>query len=33
MRTWQGLPVEHDFDLHYYKNRNGTLKYIKDFTA
>jgi hypothetical protein len=31
MRNWQGLPVEHDFDLHYYKNRNGKLKYIKDF--
>lgn len=31
MRNWQGLPVEHDFDLHYYKNRNGKLQYIKDF--
>jgi len=31
MRTWQGLPVEHDFDLHYYKDRGAKLKYIRDF--
>ena len=31
MRTWQGLPVEHDFDLHYYKDRNAKLMYVRDF--
>jgi hypothetical protein len=30
MRIWQGLPVEHDFDLHYYKDRNAKLVYVKD---
>jgi hypothetical protein len=31
MRNWQGKPVEHDFDLHYYKNRNSKLFYIHDY--
>jgi len=31
MRTWQGKPVEHDFDLHYYKDRGAKLQYVKDF--
>lgn len=31
MRNWQGKPVEHDFDLHYYKDRHAKLQYIRDF--
>lgn len=33
MRTWQGKPVEHDWDLHYYKNRKTKLMYVRDFKA
>jgi len=31
MRVWQGWTVQHDFDLHYYKDRGAKLVYIKDF--
>ena len=31
MRTWQGKPVDHDFDLHYYKDRGAKLQYVGDF--
>jgi len=30
--NWDGKPIEYSFDLHYYKNRNSHLHYIKDFT-
>lgn len=31
MKMWNGEPVENDFDLHYSKNRNSYLHYIKEF--
>jgi hypothetical protein len=31
MRMWNGKPVEDDFRLHYFTNRNSSLHYIKDF--
>lgn len=31
MRVWQGWTVEHDFDLHYYKDRFSKLMYIRDY--
>lgn len=31
MRMWNGKPVEYDFRLHYFTNRNSSLHYIKDF--
>ena len=30
--NWDNKPIEFSFDLHYYKNRNSHLHYIKDFT-
>ena len=31
MRNWQGWGVEYDFKMHYYRDRNSKLVYIKDF--
>lgn len=31
MRIWQGNPIEHVRDRHYYRNRLTKLMYIKDF--
>lgn len=29
--NWNGKPIEHSFDMHYFKNRNSKLVYINDF--
>lgn len=31
LRDWAGKPIEHSFELHYFKNRNSKLRYVKDF--
>jgi hypothetical protein len=31
VRNWNGKPVQHSFDNHYYKNRGAKLVYVKDF--
>lgn len=31
LRDWAGKPIEYSFELHYFKNRNSKLCYVKDF--
>lgn len=33
MRNWQGWGVEKDYAMHYYKDRNSKLIYIKDYNG
>lgn len=31
LHNWNNKPIQHSFDMHYFKNRNSKLVYIKDF--